>query len=67
MLTRAYVEWLESLPCNRSARRRYRKHGQWLDGWVPEPREKDFCEPMQQAFIDRDCSDGVMGKIQKNI
>jgi len=36
MLTRAYVEWLESLPCNRSARRRYRKHGQWLEGWVSD-------------------------------
>ena len=31
------VRWLEKLPCNRHARRRQQKHGQWLDGWVPEP------------------------------
>jgi len=35
-----------------------------LEGWMPETREKDFCEPMQQAFIDRDCPDGVLGALQ---
>jgi hypothetical protein len=30
---------------------------------VPEPKNKDFCEPMQQAFIQRDAPDGVMAKL----
>ena len=36
LLSREYVQWLERLPCNRHARRRHQKHGQWLDGWVPD-------------------------------
>ena len=36
-LSAEYVRWLEKLPCNRHARRRQQRHGQWLDGWVPEP------------------------------
>ena len=36
MLSRAYVDFLESLPCNRNARRRSRPVGQWLAGWVPD-------------------------------
>jgi len=36
MLSREYVNFLESLPCNRHARRRSRPVGQWLAGWVPE-------------------------------
>ena len=31
-----YIRWLEKLPCNRHARRRQQKHGQWLNDWVPE-------------------------------
>jgi len=38
-LSAEYIRWLEKLPCNRHARRRQQKHGQWLDGWVPEPVE----------------------------
>ena len=34
LLSREYVQWLERLPCNRHARRRQQKHGQWLDSWV---------------------------------
>jgi hypothetical protein len=37
--------------------------GQWLSGWVPEQKSKDFCEPMQEAFIQKDAPNGVMGKI----
>ena len=37
MLSREYINFLESLPCNRHARRRSRPVGQWLSGWVPEP------------------------------
>jgi len=36
-----------------------------LAGWVPEQRQASFAEPLQQAFIDRDCPDGVMGKLSK--
>ena len=36
LISAEYVRWLEKLPCNRHARRRQQKHGQWLDGWVPE-------------------------------
>ena len=64
-LSAAYVRWLEKLPCNRHARRRQQKHGQWLDGWVPEPRERDFCEPMQEAFVQKDAPDGVMAKLSR--
>ena len=35
-LSGEYIRWLERLPCNRHARRRQHKHGQWLEGWVPE-------------------------------
>jgi len=63
MLSREYVKFLESLPCNRAARRRSQRHGQWLAGWVPEPRNKDFCEPMQEAFVQKDAPHGVMGRL----
>jgi len=60
MLTREYVNFLESLPCNQHARRRSRSVGAWLAGWVPEQRQASFAEPLQQAFIERDCPDEVM-------
>ncbi len=40
MLSREYVEFLASLPCNRHARRRSRPVGQWLAGWVPDTQEE---------------------------
>jgi len=67
MLSREYVNFLESLPCNRHARRRSRPVGAWLAGWVPEQRQASFAEPLQQAFVDRDCPDGVMGKLSINL
>jgi len=42
---------LPSLPC--------------LAGWVPEQRQASFAEPLQQAFIERDCPDGVMASIKQ--
>jgi hypothetical protein len=63
MLSQEYIHFLESLPCNRHARRRTRPVGQWLEGWVPEPKNKDFCEPMQDAFVQKDAPDGVMGRL----
>jgi len=65
MLSREYVNFLESLPCNRHARRRSRPVGQWLAGWVPEQRQTSFAEPLQQAFVDRDCPDGVMQRLNR--
>jgi len=66
MLTREYVNFLESLPCNRHNRRRSRHVGAWLAGWVPEQRQTSFAEPLQQAFIEKDCPDGVMGKLSRH-
>jgi hypothetical protein len=63
MLSREYIAFLETLPCNRNARRRSQRHGQWLAGWVPEPKEKDFCEPMQEAFVQKDARDGIGSKL----
>jgi len=65
MLSREYVNFLESLPCNRHARHISRPVGARLAGWVPEQRQASFAEPLQQAFVDRDCPDGVMGKLGK--
>jgi hypothetical protein len=64
MLSREYINFLESLPCNRHARRRSRPVGQWLSGWVPEQRKTSFAEPLQQAYMTKDCPDGVMQKLQ---
>ena len=63
LLSREYVQWIERLPCNKGVRRRQQKQGQWLAGWVPEQRQTSFAEPLQQAFIDKDCSEGVMKKL----
>ena len=63
LISRDYIAYLERLPCNKHARRRQQKHGQWLSGWVPEQCKTSFAEPLQQAFIDKDCSEGVMKKL----
>lgn len=42
MLPLEYIDFLESLPCNRHARRRSRPTGQWLSGWVPENKDELF-------------------------
>jgi hypothetical protein len=64
MLSLEYLNFLESLPCNRNARRRSRPVGQWLEGWVPERRQTSFAQPLQQAFITKDCPDEVMQKLE---
>jgi len=43
---------------------RSRLVGQWLSHWVPEQRQASFAEPLQKAFVDRDCPDGVMGRLK---
>ena len=40
LVSAEYIRWLERLPCNRHARRRQQKHGQWLNGWVSLTREQ---------------------------
>jgi len=42
---------------------RSRPVGQWLAGWVPEQCQTSFAEPLQQAFIEKDCPAGVMRRI----
>jgi len=37
--------------------------GGCLAGWVPEQRQASFAEPLQQAFVEKDCPDGVMKKL----
>ena len=49
-LSADYVRWLEKLPCNRHARRRQQKHGQWLDGWVPEGHSADLDYLVSEQF-----------------
>ena len=63
-ISKSYLDWVAALPCNKHARRRQQKHGQWLDGWVPEPSEREYAEPMamQDNFIQRDAPNGVMAK-----
>lgn len=46
-ISREYIAHLERLPCNRHARRRQQKHGQWLNGWVPEYRDE---WPVQESI-----------------
>jgi hypothetical protein len=65
MLSRGYIDWLEKLPCNRKVLRRSRPVGQWLNGWVPEPREQGFTEQMQQSFIEKDSPDGAMARLKR--
>ena len=65
MLSSGYIDWLEKLPCNRKVRRRSRPVGQWLDGWVPQPREHGFAEQMQQSFIEIDAPDGVLSRMKR--
>lgn len=63
MITRNYINWLESLPCNS----RPLKVNQWMSEWAPLPNEIDIprYEETQQRWIEHDCPDGVMGKLQR--
>jgi len=37
--------------------------GAWLAGWMPEQRQASFAEPLQQAFVDKNCPKELMGRI----
>lgn len=64
-MDRAYIEWLESLPCNQHRQRR--KVNEWMGGWAPLPTEIDLptYEEWQQELIQRDAPDGVMGRLRR--
>ena len=65
MITRNYINWLESLPCNS----RPQKVNQWMSEWAPLPNEIDIprYEAVQQQWNERDCPDGVMAKIFRTL
>ena len=50
-MNRDYIEWLESLPCNRKPQ----KVNVWMGGWAPLPEEIDLadCEAWQNREIQR--------------
>ena len=50
-LSAEYVRWLERLPCNRHARRRQQKHGQWLDGWVLDVNQESMLIDSSDNFF----------------
>ena len=64
LIDRSYINFLESLQCNRKFRRRSAPLGKWLAGWVPERTGADYAEPLQQEFINTDAKDGVMAKLE---
>ena len=64
-MNRDYINWLESLPCNRGVRDRH--INVWMSGYAPLPEEIDLehCEEMQQRWVVRDslmaCWEGFGG------
>ena len=58
-MKREYINWLESLPCNR----RRTRVNTWMSEWAPLPNEIDLprYEAVQQQWNERDCPSGVMG------
>ena len=60
-MNRAYIDWLETLPC-------YRKPQEvnlWMGEWAPLPEHVDLprCEEIQQESNQCDCSDGAMSRL----
>ena len=64
-MDRAYIEWLESLPCNQHRQRR--KVNEWMADWAPLPTEIDLprYKEWQQELIQRDAPDGVLGRLRR--
>ena len=60
-MNRAYINWLETLPCNRKTQ----KVNAWMGGWAPLPGEVDLpaYEEIQQEWNQRDCPDGLMSRL----
>ena len=47
-MNRDYIDWLETLPCNRKPQ----KVNVWMGGWAPLPEEIDL--PAYEAWQDRE-------------
>ncbi len=60
-MNRDYIDWLETLPCNRKPQ----KTNQWMGGWAPLLEHVDLprYEEIQQEWNHRDCRDGVMSRL----
>ena len=52
-MNRDYLNWLETLPCNRKPQ----KVNVWMGGWAPLPEHVDLprYEEIQQEWNQRDC------------
>ena len=59
-MNRDYIDWLETLLCNRKPQ----KVNVWMGEWAPLPEHVDLslCEEIQQEWS-RDCRDGVMSRL----
>ena len=60
-MNRDYINWLETLPCNRKRQ----TINTWMGEWAPLPEEIDLprYEEIQQERNQRDCPDGVMSRL----
>ena len=60
-MNREYINWLETLPNNR----RQRRINVWMSDWAPLPDHVDLghLQETQEKWIERDCPDGVMGRV----
>ena len=60
-MNRDYIDWLETLPCNRKPQ----KANQWMSEWAPLPEHVDLprYEEIQHEWNQRDCRDGVMSRL----
>ncbi len=60
-MNRDYINWLETLPCNRKPY----KVNQWMSESAPLPEHVDLprYEEIQQEWNQRDCPNGVMSRL----
>ena len=60
-MNRDYIDWLETLPCNR----KLQKVNQWMGEWAPLPEHVDLLryEEIEQEWNQRDCRDGLMARL----
>ena len=61
-MNRDYIDWLETLPCNRKPQ----KVNVWMGGWAPLPEEIDLadCEAWQDREIQRNHY-GLMARLSR--
>ena len=60
-MNRDYINWLETLPCNRKPQ----KVNVWMGEWAPLPEHVDLprYEEIQQEWNQRDCPNGMMSRL----